>query len=104
MNYICRIASAIIPAFFLPYTLPMRSKWAGNRKKGKKEEIINFHITSTPRFPKPFSSFHIFVSHFQSFETFPFFTLSYRDRLGRLRVPRASRWDKVRTFLYSNSA
>lgn len=65
MNYICRIASAIIQAFFLPYTLPMRSKWVGNRKKGKKEEIINFHITSTPRFPNPFlvSTFLFLISN-----------------------------------------
>lgn len=78
--------------------MPMTNKWVGNKpKKGTKEEITNFHITFIPHFPKPFSTFLIFLSHLQSFETFLFLTLSYRDKVGsRPTVPGTSRWEKTR--------
>lgn len=60
----------------------MGGKQKKKKKKGTKEEIINFHITFIPHFPKPFSTLLIFLSYFQSFEAFPFLILSYRDKVG----------------------
>lgn len=77
----------------------------GKQKKRHKRENYKLHFTSTPHFPKPFSTLLIFVSHLQSFEAFLDFALSYRVRVRR-RASQclASKCEKLGKLLDLHSA